>query len=267
MKESSATGRDSLPRRLLLISCSRQKRQTRSRLPAIERYDGPAFRVLRRYMKGRTDGQPEVLILSAKWGLISGDTPLPNYNCRMTTRRAGEMRPLLSAQLRKILGSHACEVFVAMDDAYWRVINLQELSEMEGIRIYSTRGGRGRRLAGLYDWLHGDAPPALASPGKLPSKGSRKKVHLRGVEVDCSRGQALALARRAFRHEVESATRVHSWYVQLGQHRVSPKWLVSKLTGLTVSAFVTDEARRVLAQLRIEVRRACVRHEVGRTAK
>jgi hypothetical protein len=138
---------------------------------------------------------------------------------------------------------------------------------MEGIRIYSTRGGRGRRLAGLYDWLHGDAPPEPASPGKLSSTGARKKVRLRGVEVDCSRTQALTLARQAFRHEVESATRVYSWYVQLGKNQVSPKWLVSKLTGVPVSAFVTDEARRVLAQLGVEVRRARVRYEVGRTVK
>jgi hypothetical protein len=44
-----------------------------------------------------------------------------------------------------------------------------------------------------------------------------------------------------------------SWYVPVDGHKVAPKWLVSQLTGLPASAFVTDEARRVLAQLGVKV--------------
>ena len=43
------------------------------------------------------------------------------------------------------------------------------------------------------------------------------------------------------------------WYVQVDDQQVPPKWLVSKLTGLPVNAFHTNEARRVLHQLGIEV--------------
>jgi len=93
------------PRRLLLLSCSQRKCRARGLLPAIKRYDGPAFRVLRRYLDEQPTAQSEVLILSAKWGLISGNTLLPYYNQRMTEQRAAKLRPLIIKRLRKILGA------------------------------------------------------------------------------------------------------------------------------------------------------------------
>lgn len=37
--------------RLLILSCSQRKRSTSNLLPAIERYDGPAFQVLRKFLR------------------------------------------------------------------------------------------------------------------------------------------------------------------------------------------------------------------------
>jgi len=37
--------------RLLILSCSQRKRPDPSLLPAIERYNGPPFQVLRRYLR------------------------------------------------------------------------------------------------------------------------------------------------------------------------------------------------------------------------
>lgn len=54
--------------RLLILSCSRRKRLDTDLLPAIERYDGPAFRVLRRFLRERPFEAPDVLILSAEHG-------------------------------------------------------------------------------------------------------------------------------------------------------------------------------------------------------
>ena len=55
---------------MLILACSRRKRPDDGLLPAIERYDGPAFRVLRRYLRERPAGAPDVFILSAEHGLI-----------------------------------------------------------------------------------------------------------------------------------------------------------------------------------------------------
>jgi hypothetical protein len=36
---------------MLILACSRRKRPDEGLLPAIERYDGPAFRVLRHFLR------------------------------------------------------------------------------------------------------------------------------------------------------------------------------------------------------------------------
>ncbi len=244
-------------RRLLLLSCSRRKCRTRKPLPAIERYDGPAFRVLRRYLRQHPSTRPDVLILSAKWGLIPGDTLLTIYNRELTVSRARELRSVITIRLREILESRCyTELFISMSDEYSKVIVEQNLFIDTGITIYNARGGRGRKLSELYDWLHGSPPPVPKSVKKL-NGGTHDKPRLRGVEVQQTKAQALelALAHLALPQELKAATHIHSWYIQLNKKQISPKWLVSKLTGWPVSAFVTDEARRVLAHLGIEVRR------------
>jgi hypothetical protein len=60
-------------RRLLILACSQRKNPARGKLPAIDRYDGPAFRVLRKYSRDSAANLPTVLILSAKHGLIAAD--------------------------------------------------------------------------------------------------------------------------------------------------------------------------------------------------
>lgn len=244
------------PRRLLLLSCSQRKRRTRGLLPAINRYDGPAFRVLRRYLGEPPTVQPEVIILSAKWGLISGDTLLPHYDQQMTEQRATKLRPLIIKQLHKILEAQSYkEMFIVMSRSYFQVLTDQELSKIASLTIYIPQGRQGQKISALYDWLHGSPPPVRKVP-QNSSKNKHKKLRLRGIEIRCTKKKALQLARQALLLNPRTATRTYSWHVKLGKKRVSPKWLVSLLTGLPLSAFVTDEARRVLAQLGIEVHRA-----------
>ena len=63
--------------RLLILSCSQRKAPAKGRLPAIDRYDGPAFRVLRKYLREGPAEVPTVLILSAKYGLIESEREDP----------------------------------------------------------------------------------------------------------------------------------------------------------------------------------------------
>src|SRR5205809_655479 len=77
--------------RLLVLSCSLKKRADPGVLPAIERYDGPCFRVLRRYLRGSPAAVPEVRLLSAEYGLLRPDELLPVYDRRMTASRSREL--------------------------------------------------------------------------------------------------------------------------------------------------------------------------------
>ena len=72
-------------RKLLIISCSETKCPDDKDMKAIDRYLGPVFQTL------KAQGIPEnvdVAIMSAKHGLIRANTPLKNYNEKMTKAKA-----------------------------------------------------------------------------------------------------------------------------------------------------------------------------------
>src|SRR5882672_5914224 len=50
--------------RALVLACSQRKNPHASLMPAIDRYDGPAFRVLHRYLREKEDRHLKVYILS-----------------------------------------------------------------------------------------------------------------------------------------------------------------------------------------------------------
>ena len=76
-------------RYLLIVACSQRKRSDPYLLPAIERYDGGNFRVLRKAMReGYWPQNMDVLILSAKYGLINASTFIADYDQRMNRERA-----------------------------------------------------------------------------------------------------------------------------------------------------------------------------------
>lgn len=85
-------------RRLLILSCSQRKHETQELLPAIERYNGPLFFVLRRFLREcpRQARQLDVYILSAAYGLIPGDFPIAWYDRKMNLSRAIELQPYVN---------------------------------------------------------------------------------------------------------------------------------------------------------------------------
>src|SRR5438876_8192252 len=91
--------------RLLIISCSQRKKPDAGLLPAIDRYDGPAFRVLRKFLVEAPAHPPVILILSAKYGLIEAAQPVPDYDCRMSAALATRLRPQILTAGRRLLGS------------------------------------------------------------------------------------------------------------------------------------------------------------------
>jgi len=78
--------------RLLVMACSAAKKKDAGLLPALARYDGPAFHVLRKYLAHATDA-PTVFILSARFGLLDADHPIPDYDRRISAEAAEAIRP------------------------------------------------------------------------------------------------------------------------------------------------------------------------------
>lgn len=72
-------------RRLLVLSCSDTKCPDVGDKEAIDRYLGPVFQSLKSM---GTPADVDVAIMSAKHGLIRADTPIQNYNDKMSPKKA-----------------------------------------------------------------------------------------------------------------------------------------------------------------------------------
>lgn len=240
-------------RRLLILSCSRRKTAIPDLIPAIQRYDGPAFRILRRFLREQAPARVDTWVLSANFGLISAYQPIPYYDRRMTPDRARELHPSVMAKLGEILGSapYAGLLIAAGRDYLIAMEGYAEvLTPYNGVSV--ANGQPGRRLAILHDWLYRQ-PPKHHQFARVV--GGQGRASIRGVNVVATPEQVLELARRGLDAGQQAATRGPSWHVAVGERQVSPKWLVSQLAGLPVSDFSTDQARRLLSQLGVKVMR------------
>lgn len=146
--------------RLLIISCSAAKKHNHEPMPAIERYDGPAFRVVR---KALTDGviEPDtaIRIVSARHGLISGSEWIRDYDQRMTLTRAKELASAVTTEmLRWFLGHPECGgVFVNVGRDYAAALRgLGNYCRLHDIPYAEAAGGMGQRLAQMKAWLRSE---------------------------------------------------------------------------------------------------------------
>lgn len=239
------------PPRLLILGCSKAKTAHDGLIPAIERYDGPAFRVLRRYLRQRPDPALAVHVLSAEFGLIPADTPIPYYDRQMTTARAEALQPRIDAALDR-LRNHvdaapidANNLLVVASNPYLSTLTAAH-GGLPGHCV--ARGSQGKKLAALHDWLYGACPKPRRAVAPL-----NRPIRLRGVDVTLHRDDVLAHGEGEL---PAPATTLTAWAVPIDDRLVAPKWLVSRATGMPVGRFTTSDALSLLARLGIEVVRA-----------
>lgn len=239
--------------RMLILACSQRKRPDEELLPAIERYDGPAFRVLRRFLRESTFNIPEVLILSAEHGLIPADLPIATYDRKMTIARARELRPQIIADLERLIASWSpLETLICSGKQYLPALPAADVSSVSRLNVRVCTGPLGKKLAELHDWLHGSPPKLRYNPAML-AEGNRARI--RGVEVTLTSQQVFDIAGEALSEGWGDPEHYQSWCVPINGSCIAPKWLVSRISGLPVSSFTTDDARRLLVQLGVEVKR------------
>ena len=141
-------------RYLLIVACSQRKRSDPYLLPAIERYDGGNFRVLRKAMQeGYWLQNIDVLVLSAKYGLIDASTFIADYDQRMNRERARELK----TQTIQILQSYATrgryrEVYVELGQNYYFAVDGLSNLFQDSLIIYAE-GRVGERQAQLKNWI------------------------------------------------------------------------------------------------------------------
>jgi len=146
-------------KRLLILACSQRKRPDQSLLPAIERYNGPAFQIVRKFLRTHpVEAQSlKIYVLSAKFGLIPASQPTPIYNQRMTLNQAQKLRPNALRKLERLL-PNCNKLFINLGQIYWQALAGHEVIIPANISPVIAQGSSGRRQVELRDWLYNGLP-------------------------------------------------------------------------------------------------------------
>lgn len=246
---------DPQQRRILVLGCSGRKRADRGLIAAVDRYDSPSFRVVRRYLAAtHYVAMLDVFVLSAEHGLISADRRIALYDRQMTSARARVLRPTAVGRLVEHAGaSLAVDVLISCGQTYQAALEGLEPNLPAGSTVRVAPSRPGERLACLHDWLYGRSPAQSARRGA--SVDGPVAIQLRGVRASLTADDLLKLGRQALASSSPSELRPGSWTVDLDGTAVSPKWLVGVSFDLGRGAFSTSDALRVLAMVGIPVRR------------
>jgi cytoplasmic iron level regulating protein YaaA (DUF328/UPF0246 family) len=129
-------------RYLLIVGCSQRKRKDRGLLPAIERYDGVNYRVLRKAMRdGYWPENLDILIISAKHGVLHAQTPIDNYDVLMTERRALALREAVARDLDRVLAeSHYEKILVNVGAAYLVALDASAELSLRAANVHFVAG-------------------------------------------------------------------------------------------------------------------------------
>jgi len=238
-------------RRLLILSCSQAKRSDNEPLPAIERYDGPSFRLLRRFLRQQPDTLLDIYVLSAKFGLISGNLLIPNYDQKMSKALASELNLSVVTKLEAIISQGVYEkLLICVTKMYLNALNGYPSIIPDSVDLTVATGTLGRKLSTLHQWLYGKNRDCLEliSPSKQTDK-----VLFKGIEFNFKDINFYEVVRQALAQGKGKPYNYQTWYILIDNQKISPKWLVSQLTGLPVSSFHSQAARQMLQKLGIKI--------------
>jgi hypothetical protein len=133
------------------MSCSQRKVRKKGLIPAIKRYDGPPFRVLRKYFREIADPRLSVYVLSARFGVIASRCRIPNYNCKMNVQRARTLRKRAVPRIKSVLRNRKFkDAFFIGGRNYLRVI--EPLDQFRPL-FREAKGKPGQKLKSLCCWL------------------------------------------------------------------------------------------------------------------
>jgi len=137
-------------RYLLILGCSKRKKKLLvTPIPALERYDGPAFRVIRKWQKvSNEDHCLDIKVISAKYGLLDIKDNIPYYDQQMTVARAAELKQSVAEKLLGLLrkNNYSC-VYCDVGSVYLKALPDELIESNELIEF--AKGRIGERLSNL----------------------------------------------------------------------------------------------------------------------
>ncbi len=150
-------------KQLLVLGCSKRKRATPGLLPAIERYDGPTYRVLNAFLRAHEWPRDlEIAVLSAKHRLVGGMTRIASYDQRMTPDAAKGMAHEVSQTLTR-WAQDRDRVCVCLSQDYMHAVRPAIDGQLKG-KSTSFGGGIGCKQSQVKGLLEETAAPTRRKP-------------------------------------------------------------------------------------------------------
>ena len=156
-------------RKLLIVGCSAVKRTSGGFLPALDRYDGPVYRVMRRFLRDhRWPDDVSVGVLSAEHGLFGIFKNIEHYDKRMDRTTAALQAPSCTATLSRWAPDHR-SVHISVGKDYLPAIQ-PGISEL-GLSPFFLRGGIGSKQQQVKTFFHDACAAPRAKPRLEPDSG------------------------------------------------------------------------------------------------
>ena len=135
---------------LIIMSCSKTKKNI-DIAPAIEMYDGQAYRTL----KKNSPGNVRILIISAKYGLLRPLDVISRYDQEMTVVKAIDLRKQVQEEVMKTTTRKNTErVFIYLGYPYNLAISNELKNYLKlNFDVKVADGHIGERLHQMKEWL------------------------------------------------------------------------------------------------------------------
>ena len=143
-------------RQLLILACSKEKKKVPGKIPAIERYEGFFFKIAKKMMReGKFPSSVDILIISAKYGLLKPHELIENYDLKMDKRRAMELKGEILRELKEeIEKNNYDEIFVCVGKEY--IMSIKGIERFA--RVVYAEGRIGEKGRELRRWLEKKRP-------------------------------------------------------------------------------------------------------------
>src|SRR4029077_14193065 len=198
---------------LVILGCSQRKKKTSRLIAAIDRYDGPVFHVLRKYMHDNPQVRRSTYILSGRFGLIDAEFPTPRYSHRLTTTDISILQESVDSQVKEAVDKvRPTNVFVSVGSQYWPLLDEPLSRRFASEQLIIASGSIGGRASQLAHWLRSSKPANKEDAVTQPSG----EATLLGTTLGLTSSEILGKAAEALSHDPEGASRFQTWFVDLG---------------------------------------------------
>jgi hypothetical protein len=144
-------------KKLIIVSASTRLNYTEDPIPAIERFDGANFRVLRKAISDGRMKDTQVLVLHEKEGLLKQNQSVPYIEpegkigvLTINAKSAHSLR-LKNLELLKREMENCSEIYVNVGKHYLKLI--EGFQNHTKARVTFAQGRLGEKAAHMQDWI------------------------------------------------------------------------------------------------------------------